>query len=459
MPRDSGGIEDLTSAYLLRSRDHDLPELKSADAWAKLETDLRRAVQEAATQLLTVGRIDTAAHEKYFRSLTEQEIILGLPGYHHVSGTGEPLRASAGEQASQAIAFVREIMGDAAHARGSATFIEHQPRLDALKAGIRRVLIDDSIVMTATTWTESGELDAAYLPAFATTIEYKLKAAIDRHIARVEAAEHSPRFAVETERTEHEAFANERLRVFIGRDRNRAAIASSITGASSCPLVVHGVSGSGKSALMARAIADAQLAYRTPVIYRFIGATAASSDFRLLLTSLVDDLADGGIAHRPDRWENDANKFAAQIRTLLASLEEPVIIFLDALDQLRLPYYPAWLPDRLPRSVKIIVSTLDDERIRSTVTFIGAYGSGCHRNPLLRSSLSRDYRVEISCSLLSVRRIAACKMASGPMLLANSRRRVPPRSISGSPLRSRRAGGVRTRWSTAATVLQKTRLP
>src|SRR5205823_8730690 len=69
------------SAYTLRSRVDDVPELRPAKVWAEREAELRAVLQEAAEGLRALGRIDAAARDKYFISLTDQEIIQGLPGY------------------------------------------------------------------------------------------------------------------------------------------------------------------------------------------------------------------------------------------------------------------------------------------------------------------------------------------------------------------------------------------
>jgi hypothetical protein len=77
--------DPLVSAYTLRSRETELPELRAAGAWDRTATLLRSALQKAADGLLAQGLIGTAAHEKYFMSLTQQEIIHGLPGYRRAS--------------------------------------------------------------------------------------------------------------------------------------------------------------------------------------------------------------------------------------------------------------------------------------------------------------------------------------------------------------------------------------
>ena len=63
---------------------------------------------------------------------------------------------------------------------------------------------------------------------------------------------------------------------------------------------------------------------------------------------------------KPTEYDQDANKFAAQIKALLASISGPAVIFLDALDQLKKPYRLDWLPETLPEGVRLVLSVLDD---------------------------------------------------------------------------------------------------
>ena len=389
----------LISAYTLRSREDEVPELKPAEAWARLEAQLRRALQVAADQLLKLGQINAATHEKYFHSVTEQEIIHGLSGYDQ--------RRPSGKNPPEAIAFIREIAGNASGTPGAIRrsiaflrtlvgnsrggfgslpgYVEHEPRLDALKSGIRRALPNDSIVMARAAFDKGGRLDPTYLAGFASAMQRKLEVAIDRHIGLVSAIELAPDIALQSERAEHRDFAAQKRKIFAGRENNLRTIATCIAGGDDHPLILHGGSGLGKSALMARAIGEAEEAGGAPVIYRFIGASAASSDFRSLLISLVEDLAAHGIAQKPDEFEQDANKFGDQIKALLSSLAKPVVIFLDALDQLRKPYTLGWLPEKLPTAVKLVLSVLDDEAYKTD--------SGIYRN--LRQRLAPEAFVEI----------------------------------------------------------------
>jgi hypothetical protein len=79
----------------------------------------------------------------------------------------------------------------------------------------------------------------------------------------------------------HQEFGRERGRHFTGREQPLAAVAEYLSAAQPCPFAVLGESGSGKSALMAKALQEARTGHPDAVtLVRFIGATPASSDAR-----------------------------------------------------------------------------------------------------------------------------------------------------------------------------------
>jgi WD40 repeat protein len=359
------GRNVLTSAYTLRSRADGISELAAADAWAQAEAQLRGALQEASDHLRRQGRLGETADTTYHLSLTEQEIMHGLPGYgRRDQGGARWPAAQPGQEASadgsEAIAWIREVEPQPADA---------DVRVTALKSNLRRALPENRVLTAQAIRDEDGRLDDDYLQRFVAAMRRSLGAAVERHIAAIAAVERTAGFELGNERAAHHAFAEARRALFVGRDRERAAIRRFVAGSGTHPLVVHGRSGSGKSALMAAAMAEAERGGQeppthvpaTPVIGRFIGASAASSDLRAMLTSLADELAGLGVAPKPDQWENDAGKFIDQVRQLISSIDQPVVIFVDALDQLRRPYRPGWLPDEPPAGVRIVVSVLSDE--------------------------------------------------------------------------------------------------
>ncbi len=175
----------------------------------------------------------------------------------------------------------------------------------------------------------------------------------------------------------HKDFAIERRAHFKGRSDILSRIRSYLDDLEdNKPLVIHGTSGCGKTALMAEAIRslgglDAPLSsntqYPTPV-FRFIGATPGSADLRSLLRSLCENLNVEDIPH-------DMNDLVRTFRERLSGQSEgggqesdketsPTVVFLDALDQLndtdnaRMLY---WLPRKLAPSVKLVLSVLESD--------------------------------------------------------------------------------------------------
>lgn len=165
-------------------------------------------------------------------------------------------------------------------------------------------------------------------------------------------------------------FAEERLRFFVGRTEALANIAGYLSGSTHRNLAIVGAGGSGKSALMARAIQQAQeLHPKTEIVYRFIGATSGSSDGRSLLDSLCHEIT--------RRYGADSTNIPTDYRDLvpelrkrlqLASADRPLILFLDSLDQLSTSQDARsliWLPGELPEHVSVIASTRPEEPLKA----------------------------------------------------------------------------------------------
>ncbi|MCA9084525.1 MAG: AAA family ATPase, partial [Planctomycetaceae bacterium] len=164
---------------------------------------------------------------------------------------------------------------------------------------------------------------------------------------------------LELERQNHDRFGEERTQQFLGRDGELKQIAAYLAdGSNRRPLVVHGLPGTGKTAILAEA------AKRTPKnfkpIVRFLGVTPAASDLHGLLVSLCRELEDR-VPPETRELPADPDKLHTELLRRLATATEgrPIVIILDALDQLsatdgsrRL----AWLPWTLPEHVRLLVS-------------------------------------------------------------------------------------------------------
>jgi hypothetical protein len=185
-------------------------------------------------------------------------------------------------------------------------------------------------------------------------------------VAEMDALDAAGGDSVQVEKFAHGEFAKRRIEGFRGREAPLAKIARYLEDNARRPLVVYGESGSGKSALMARAAELAHVAHpNAAVIQRFIGAAPGASEARPLLESLCRELSHTfgdkrAIDRSYDKLFNDFRQCLA-----LARADKPVVLFIDALDQLgdtdngrRLD----WLPPELPLHVRVVVSTLREEQ-------------------------------------------------------------------------------------------------
>jgi len=169
---------------------------------------------------------------------------------------------------------------------------------------------------------------------------------------------------LEIEQREYEQFAEERggEESFVGRKAELQSILGYMGNDSRWPLVIHGASGCGKTALLARA--SQKVAKTRKRIERFIGVAPRSSDLRSLLSSLCQELRQRN--PRPDALPTEIKELRDEffLQLQATTREKPLILFLDALDQLadadngRLLN---WLPlGELPAHVKLVVSCLSD---------------------------------------------------------------------------------------------------
>ena len=206
----------------------------------------------------------------------------------------------------------------------------------------------------------------------------KLQTVIDEEIAAYHnlnepapAGEESEKLAamttereMEIERDAHRRFALARgsRNEFVGREKLLKDIERYLSNESRLPFVVYGPSGSGKSALLARAVQDVPA--ESQAIIRFIGVTPRSSDLRSLLMNLCQQFRKRFPVENP--LSSDIRELIEEFRKQLSQATEsqPIVVFLDALDQLAdsdnaLRMF--WIPfGDLPVNVKFVVSCLSD---------------------------------------------------------------------------------------------------
>eukprot|EP00041_Stephanoeca_diplocostata_P037716 m.1439093 g.1439093 ORF g.1439093 m.1439093 type:complete len:1588 (+) comp25093_c0_seq23:2068-6831(+) len=193
--------------------------------------------------------------------------------------------------------------------------------------------------------------------------------------------------------SQHATFTASRSNTFFGRDhelRNIVEYAMNCTVVEDCswtPLVLVGESGVGKTSLMAtgakrvRAAMDKSHFPNAVVITRYCGTTPETSECRRLVRSLClqlylvcklqheDDAIDAVLPPTTVLALDGMGLKALTtvfhaVLAAVASQRQPVVLFLDALDQLQNDENGRselfWLPAKLPRFVGVVVSTLPD---------------------------------------------------------------------------------------------------
>jgi hypothetical protein len=286
----------------------------------------------------------------YFASATHQEIALGA--LDTKDEEGNPLHPQ-----EHVNVYVRHIAGLPNDASVRA-FIDWDEQTRAPVQGARQRLAElesqlrerlpGKVRDIQARWLRDGT-DESHLDAFCARFLADQKAIIERELNGRQRLPDS-----EARSAQHHSFAKERARNFAGRRPVLRKIAAYLGGRrNTSPLIIHGSGGTGKSALMARAYLQAvETAPGTAVMLaRFIGGVPGTESLITLLIELTADIAAAYGRTAPPIPENVKAARQALDEVLRGStVERPLVIFLDALDQLD-PADGAWLLEWLPREL------------------------------------------------------------------------------------------------------------
>lgn len=166
---------------------------------------------------------------------------------------------------------------------------------------------------------------------------------------------------LDREKMEHEAFAQSRAKVYIGRKEYFERLDEHVKG-NGPPLVILGESGVGKSALLSNWALEFQK--NNPkdfLLIHFIGASPYSADWAAMIRRIMSELKRRFDIQQeiPDKPDELKMAFANSLH--MAAAKGRVILILDALNQLEdrdgAPDL-VWLPPYIPPNVRLIVSTL-----------------------------------------------------------------------------------------------------
>ncbi len=174
------------------------------------------------------------------------------------------------------------------------------------------------------TWQVTGISDT-HVAQLCNDVERRLTSVIQDQIAELK------KLADEDREVEaQENFRQERAANFIGRVSAIQRL-EAYAHVGQATMTVVGESGSGKSALLAKFIGDLQASPNSPtLIYRFVGATAHSTNLRSLLSGICRQIRDDG----PLPQETAQLILEFSRRLSLATESRPIVVVIDALDQL-----------------------------------------------------------------------------------------------------------------------------
>jgi hypothetical protein len=331
------------------------------DAWADVEARLHAILAGAA------AKTDYLNDPKYTASATEQEILHGALGLGALQG--------------RAFCFVRELTGGYPDPKTAA---QKDPVLDFVDPDqgplveLKRELRDElPFKEYEARWDPgTGRPTTDHLEDLGHDVREALTAAIldqiDHPVPSERRSTQPERIRTDTalddEGRAHRAFAEGRCRIFVSREDELAAIAGHLDGEDARTLVIAGGGGTGKSALLAEALRRAQHDHAdAEIVYRFIGATAVSSDVRALLQGLCQGLARRAGADEtavPTDYQELVADFRQRLETMGA--DRPLVVFLDSLDQLTPGQGArglAWLPVSAPAGVRMVISTRPEDTL------------------------------------------------------------------------------------------------
>ena len=333
------------SVYCLRKRSGDLIREYQR------EDQLLQALRHAARSFRGNNRLP------YFASATHQEIWLGALAAHDAT--------------DHVHVYERKIQGLSVNKRFK-DYIDwdHSTDLPTNGAhGCAKALVSKlesklpNRVRKLGTRLTQGKVSKPYLERFCKQFLADQMAIIKRE---VDAQAQANRTEFDERELAHAEFAQDRSRIFEGRKRFLRRLAGYLNPGKKrgvAPLVFIGAGGSGKSALLAKgAKEDRNQTGRTGavVVERYIGGVPGTESLMTMLSNLTADLAALYNQPQPTAPENiKAMTEAFQKALDYASVERPLHLYLDALDQLDSSYQAwmlEWLPYELPEHTRVIAS-------------------------------------------------------------------------------------------------------
>ncbi len=372
--------------YVLQPREENLKEYKS---WEPIESEIRNALRRAVNQYdPTAKKFSPKQKIKYFASATHQEIIRGALDPSNDNNQPE----------KHVLAFARNIVGlpNDHNTDGYIDLLSGKPdedskaKLDDLKIQLKSKLVEchiDQIHLPIQgdkdqkgkgnrlsghyinydgKWYDNG-LILNDLQKFNEVVYESLRSVISEQLVQ----------AIDKDEINHEVklhreFKERLTEHFEGREAILKTLQYYLKNPGEKQVMsLIGNSGTGKSSVIAQAV-KLNEKKSAVLVYRFIGITSGSSNIISLLQSICGEIARGfGIQAKSLAREGDDKAWyeMSGLSDILkkclekATVQKPVLLFLDSMDQLSDSDNAKalnWLPRTLPPNARLVVSLLPE---------------------------------------------------------------------------------------------------
>ena len=193
--------------------------------------------------------------------------------------------------------------------------------------------------------------------------------------------DNAPCDVMQVQKEAHSTFLDSRSSCVLGRDKLLNQIENFIINGSTknAPLLVVGIAGAGKSALMARCAHNAtQLSEqnkikfsesdskKVKIFYHFVGATPRSTDLASFLQRLTKEIKSDSM-----ETQTSLDELVNLAYNLLESPStDPIVIVIDAINQMdadKHMYLKRWIPEKISPNVRLVISTIEGTVSHQTI--------------------------------------------------------------------------------------------
>ncbi|XP_054750626.2 NACHT domain- and WD repeat-containing protein 1-like isoform X1 [Lytechinus pictus] len=350
--------------------------------WWEMYTKMRNVFDEFARSSAAREVYSEQEIHSFVMSVTEEEIRHALKDNTNIQDTClffirdfqnlVPSRENRGLVADYADVEMIKDGGDVQFNRFP------QDKLSTLKAKyIPSVVPSDSVMKYNIPWTEKGlnptdcKEHIEYLNDMCKVFEKRMKDMIEKSLQdRKMFTRDLLQINMYKELLHHSSFCKIKYSTFQGREDLMGSIQACLTANLGRPLVIHGVSGSGKTSIMAMVAKHSKEFFgrNCVTVLRFLGTSVQTSSIHMTLQSICRQICIAYGVEQPaddhlDDFSETVQTFNNLIRTV-PSKERSLLLLLDSIDQLASnnnAHMMNWLPKHLHENTHIVVSMLEEE--------------------------------------------------------------------------------------------------